>query len=211
MRGAPGHWRLEHPRFGSLQIQLGAKHQVATALTAAHIAASFGVSDEDIAQRLPLLQPPAGRMSLHRFGPSLLIEDSYNANPASMRAALEALAQWPSQAPKWAVLGTMGELGPGAKEAHRALGQQALAAGVQAVVTVGKGGAWIVEGIAQAGPSIPVFACDSADEASLLLEQELPDEVVLLLKASRQAGLEVIRQRLLSARPRALNTVEEGA
>lgn len=211
LRGAPGHWRLEHPRFGSLQMQLGAKHQVATALTAAHIAASFGVSDEDIAQRLPLLQPPAGRMSLHRFGTSLLIEDSYNANPASMRAALEALAQWPSQAPKWAVLGTMGELGPGAKEAHVALGQEALAAGVQAVVTVGKGGAWIAEGIAQAGPSIPVSACDTAEDAAQLLEQELPDEVVLLLKASRQAGLEIIRQRLLSARPRALNVVEESA
>lgn len=211
LRGAPGHWRLEHPRFGRLQLPLGAKHQVATALTAAHIAASFGVSDEEIGQRLPLLSAPAGRMSLHRFGPSLLIEDSYNANPASMRAALEALAQWPSQAAKWAVLGTMGELGPGAKEAHVALGQQALSAGVQGIVTVGEGGAWIADGIAQNDSSVPVFTCDAAEDAAALLEHELPEEVVLLLKASRQAGLEVIRQRLTSARPRTLNAVEEGA
>lgn len=201
LQGAPGHWRLEHPRFGSLRLSLGAEHQVATALTAAHIAASHGVSDEQLAQRLPLLQPPAGRMSLHRLGNSLLIEDSYNANPASMTAALQALADWPSSGPKWAVLGTMHELGEGARVAHLALGEEAVASGIDALITVGEGGAWIAEGVASTGKELRVFACEDADAAAKLLLQELPQEVVLLLKASRQAGLEIIRKRLMEHRP----------
>ncbi len=209
LEGVPGAWHLEHPRFGRLSLPLGARHQVATAVTAAHLASALGVPDEVLAARLPELQPPAGRMTIHRRDGLCLLEDSYNANPASMRAALDTLQGWPGGGPRWAVLGTMHELGDGAEEAHRELGRRAVAAGVDELIAVGEGGAWLAAGAAEMGDArVRVRLVDEAGEAAALVVAELPERALLLLKASRSEGLERVRMSLFAARPLA---VQEGA
>jgi len=201
LQGHPGAWRLDHPRFGPLVFRLAARHQVVTALTAAHIAASLGVDDGTLAARLPRLGPPPGRMTVHQFDGRTVLEDCYNANPASMAAALATMQEWPGEDPRWAVLGTMHELGAGSQTAHHALGRQLAESALDTLIAVGEGGAWIAEGLAQMdiaqGPR--VLTVPDATGAGDVVVAEMPAQALLLLKASRAARLESIRRRLASA------------
>jgi UDP-N-acetylmuramyl pentapeptide synthase len=120
-----------------------------------------------------------------------IVNDCYNANPMSMRAALDDLA---AAAPgrKVAVLGDMLELGPDEERFHREIGDHARAAGVDLLVTVGPRAA-AMEGD-QAVPD--------AQEAAALLPELLEDGDTVLVKGSRGVGLEVVAEAL-TASPRA--------
>jgi UDP-N-acetylmuramoyl-tripeptide--D-alanyl-D-alanine ligase len=121
-----------------------------------------------------------------------LVDDTYNASPVSVAAALDFLAETPLPAGRRriAVLGDMLELGPDEERLHREIG--ARAAGVaDVIVAVGPRGRWIAEAARAAGHS-RVSTVDEADEAAAALEREVapgPGDVVLL-KASRGIGLE---------------------
>ena len=129
----------------------------------------------------------------------MLVNDAYNANPESMRAALDslhAMAQTPvagSARRTWAVLGPMAELGPGAAGAHLALGRSVAELGIGRLVTVGEAARPIADGTVLEG-----WDADRADRvpdiatALQLLERELAPGDVVLVKASRSAGLERI-------------------
>jgi UDP-N-acetylmuramoyl-tripeptide--D-alanyl-D-alanine ligase len=113
-----------------------------------------------------------------------VVNDCYNANPMSMRAALQHLAETPAQR-RLAVLGTMAELGPGSEAFHRDIGQEAAALGIDVLVTVG----------AEAMPYSDTFdgetySTGTPEEAGALLEEiVLPGDRVLI-KGSRSVGLE---------------------
>jgi len=122
-------------------------------------------------------------------GPVLVIDDCYNANPMSMRAALDDLAT-SAAGRRVAVLGDMLELGPDEDALHRGVGAHA-AVTADALVAVGERGRWIAEAAAAAGMALVSHAAD-ADEAASVLERDLapgPGDVVLL-KASRGIGLD---------------------
>ena len=130
-------------------------------------------------------------------GGGVLIEDCYNANPMSMRAALEDLA---ASAPgrRVAVLGEMLELGEQGPELHRELGRQAGAAGVELLVAVGPLG----EEIAAAFPGEGHTAADAAGASRLAPGLIAPGDTVLV-KGSRGVGLEVVCAALRAGEPRA--------
>jgi len=109
---------------GSIPVTLRAfgRHNIANALAAAAAAHLLGVSPETIARGLEAFSPYARRFNLEEVGDVILIDDSYNANPASMAAALTTLREIHGGGRAVAVLGDMLELGEGAEEAHRQLG-----------------------------------------------------------------------------------------
>ena len=123
---------------GAIEIRLKhrGQHNVRNALAAAAAAQAAGVSLRDIQSGLAEAGMVAGRLN-YRAGIDAcrLIDDSYNANPASIAAALAVLAAEP--APRWLVFGDMRELGPDAADYHREVGAQAAAAGVAMLYTFG--------------------------------------------------------------------------
>jgi UDP-N-acetylmuramoyl-tripeptide--D-alanyl-D-alanine ligase len=145
---------------------------------------------------LAQLQPAAGRGSRIALegpdGAALLIDESYNANPASMRAALALLAQAPvvGRGRRIAVLGDMLELGPEDLWWHRDAGRYA-AARTDRLVCVGSRARAIGEGAVETGLSADsVSFVDSPEEAALLLDPLLASGDAVLFKASRGIGLD---------------------
>lgn len=197
---APMAWELEHPRWGSLRLPVVAAHEVETALAAAEVAAAHGVAPELLRARLASLERPRGRLTVQRFGSLTVLNDAYNASPASLQAALEALAGWPGSGRRIAVLGAMNELGDTAEDLHRAAGAAAAALPLTQLIGVGAGGAWIAAAARERG----MEACSVADQAAALelLAPDLRPHDVLLLKASRAEGLDRLLEPLGKAAAR---------
>jgi len=121
------------------------------------------------------------------------INDCYNANPPSMRAALQMLRETPCAGQKIAVLGDMLELGAHSQRAHFDIGAVAANSGLSLLVTVGQSAKWIAEAAVQAGMEthrvVPVL---SATEAGEVLRGAAMEGDWVLLKGSRRIGLEKI-------------------
>jgi UDP-N-acetylmuramyl pentapeptide synthase len=140
-------------------------------------------------------------------GDALLIDDAYNANPMSMRAALDDLALTANQTAgrgsgephrRVAVLGDMLELGPDELRFHRELGEYARAAGVDVLVTVGPLARAIGDGYGAGGTIRPTA---DAAEASLVVAELLQPGDTVLVKASRGVGLELVCHNLTAGAP----------
>jgi UDP-N-acetylmuramoyl-tripeptide--D-alanyl-D-alanine ligase len=128
-----------------------------------------------------------------------IVNDAYNANPESMRAALAALAAMGDGRRTWAVLGEMAELGEQTHDAHAGVGAVAAQAGVERLVVVGTAAAGIAEGAAAQGFSSSALYCvDDVDAAAAVLERDLQPGDVVLVKASRAADLQRVAERLLA-------------
>ncbi|HEY2275772.1 MAG TPA: UDP-N-acetylmuramoyl-tripeptide--D-alanyl-D-alanine ligase [Steroidobacteraceae bacterium] len=130
-------FRLTAP-LGSaaIRLNLGGAHNVANALAAAAAAASAGAALEHIVRGLTRVRAVPGRLQFRRaVGGGWLIDDSYNANPSSVRAAIEVLATLPGR--RWLVLGDMAELGDYALEEHVGLGEFARAHGIERLYATG--------------------------------------------------------------------------
>ncbi|MCU1617582.1 MAG: murF, partial [Frankiales bacterium] len=188
----------EHP----VALQVVGEHQVANALSAAGAALAAGMRPGDVAAALSAAVPRSRwRMEVSRRADGVtVVNDAYNANPESMRAALAALAGLPGSR-RIAVLGGMGELGPAAAQEHERLGRDAAAAGVDLVVAVGPDAVGIAGGARAAGLSAgegSVHVPDRAAARALLTEVLRPGDVVLV-KASRSYGLELLAEDLLAA------------
>jgi UDP-N-acetylmuramoyl-tripeptide--D-alanyl-D-alanine ligase len=185
-------------------LQVVGAHQVANALSAAAAALAAGMSPARVAEALSAAAPRSRwRMEVTRRADGVtVVNDAYNANPESMRAALDALTRLAGQR-RIAVLGAMGELGPGAEAAHAELGRDAVRAGVDLLVSVGPDAIGVHAGaLAErsagggADPGQTVHVADLA-AAGRLLAQELAPGDVVLVKASRSYGLEVLAAQLV--------------
>ncbi len=194
----PGAMRCEHQRWGHVLLPLSARHQVATALVAARIAMEHGVSVEDVQDRMKNLRAPNGRLTVTKMEQVTVIDDAYNANPASMHAALELLGGWPTSGRRIAVLGSMKELGPAAEVLHRQVGCQVVENGIDLLIGVGSGGAWIA---ASARNQLETRVVDDSGAAAVILAGYLQPNDVLLLKASRSEGLEKVISGIQELRP----------
>jgi UDP-N-acetylmuramoyl-tripeptide--D-alanyl-D-alanine ligase len=141
-------------------------------------------------------------MELHERADGLVVvNDAYNANPASMTAALDALAQLGSRRSgrTVAVLGEMLELGDGAAEAHREVGQHVARTGVDVLVTVGPGASLIAEGAETVSSwDGRVRRTAGRDEALAWVRENVAADDVVLVKASRGAALEHVADGLLT-------------
>jgi UDP-N-acetylmuramoyl-tripeptide--D-alanyl-D-alanine ligase len=169
------------------------RHLVPHALAAAAVAERLGVGIDEVERALAAGSHAAHRMVVREAqSGATLVDDTYNASPVSVAAALEFLAETPVPAGgrRMAILGDMLELGPDEERLHREIGARAASA-ADALVTVGERGRWIAEGARSAGAA-QVREADDPAEAVAVLERDLapgPADLVLL-KASRGIGLE---------------------
>lgn len=183
-------------------LQFSGEHYVPNALAAAAVALSLGGSVEQVADALRAAEPRSRwRMEVSVApGGFTVVNDSYNANPESMRAALKTLAAMAAGRRTWAVLGEMRELGDETVAEHDAIGRLAVRLDISRLVCVGEGTHVMHLGASNEGSwgdeSIHVPDVDAAID--LLQSQVRPDDVVLV-KASRSIGLERVAEALLSA------------
>jgi len=184
-------FRLEMPNgHSSVRLPMPGAHQVVNFLAASAIAFSLGLSPADCAAAAAGMRPAEhrGELKRHTSG-ALLLDDSYNANPASMRAALETLAAIPARR-RVAVLGDMLELGREEERWHRVTGRD-VAGRADLLVCVGARARAIGEGAVEAGlPPEAVRSADSAEQACALLGELLREGDIALFKASRGVGLD---------------------
>lgn len=187
-----------------VRLRLVGEHQVSNALAAATVALDLGLGIAEVAEVLSTTEPASPhRMAVHRRADGVtVVDDAYNANPESVRAALKALVSMTGAGGRRAVavLGEMRELGPDSDEAHMDLGRLAVRLDVR-VVTVGDPATPI--GRLHAGAVLEgswgteaVHVAD-VDEAVAHLRAELRPGDVVLVKASRSVGLERVVDGLL--------------
>lgn len=181
-----------------VRLPLPGAHNIGNALAALAAADALGVDVEAAADALESATVSDWRMQLLRTpGGLVVLNDAYNANPGSMRAALETLAATATGGRRWAVLGQMAELGPTSEEAHREVGRLAAGLGIDGLVVVGDEAGAIREGAAEAGyPSADVLAVDGPRQAATVLAGRLRPGDVVLVKASRSVGLERVPDEL---------------
>jgi UDP-N-acetylmuramoyl-tripeptide--D-alanyl-D-alanine ligase len=166
-----------------VELNLWGDHHVYNALAAAGVLWKLGAAPDEIAAGLG----EAGRLSERRMDVftrpdgTVVIDDSYNANPASMGAAVRALGQLPTGGRRIAVLGLMADLQELEEECHRRLGEQARDAGVDEIIAVGDGTQPIIDG------ADGVTATHVPDQAAAiaLLENRLRPGDAVLVKGSR--------------------------
>ncbi len=172
--------------------RLPGRAMVHNALAAAAAGIVDGLSVEETATALSEAQVPT-RLAAHRgVNGSTLLDDTYNASPASMNAALELLGEVPGR--KIAVLGDMRELGAAESDGHREVGRRA-AEIADVIYAVGDLGRWIGDAAIQAGHGDVHITMDKSEIARELLPQLAPGDVVLL-KASRALELETLLDEL---------------
>lgn len=168
------------------------RHLVPHALAAAAVAEHFALPLDAVAEALAAGSHAEHRMAVEETSTgATLIDDTYNASPVSVRAALTFLAETPVvQGRRLAVLGDMLELGPEEERLHREIGAET-AGVVDALLAVGPRGRWIAEAARAAGLAT-VLEADDADEATLRVERDLAPgpRDVLLVKGSRGVELD---------------------
>jgi len=176
-----------------IRLKTLGRHQICNALQAAAVGYMQGMDLDEIREGLENVVYPKMRMELKQVGGICFVNDCYNANPSSMRAALQMLRETPCAGRKIAVLGDMLELGAHTQRAHLDIGAAAANSGLAALVTVGQAARWIAEGAAEAGMEmqrvVPVL---SAAEAAEALRSLVGEGDMVLLKGSRRVGLEKV-------------------
>lgn len=120
----------------SVHVPLPGSHMVLNAAAAACVAGLFGLTLKEIARGIAKIEPVSGRNNLIRLSRYTLIDDCYNANPASMRAAIDLLSMADTE--KVAILGDMFELGENSDGLHAEVGEYAAAAGIDRIICVGE-------------------------------------------------------------------------
>ena len=174
----------------AIMLKAGGAHNIGNALAAAAAASAAGASLENIALGLADFRPVAGRLQL-KAGTrgSWIIDDSYNANPSSVRAALELLRSLAGAT--WLVLGDMAELGESSQDSHAHIGSYARDCGIKRLFAMGPLSTRAVETF---GAGAEWFA--DAESLTRRLQAELTSGVTVLIKGSRINRLERVVQAL---------------
>ena len=181
-------------------VPLLGRHTAANALAAIAVGKRFRMSDEEIARGLATAKGPEMRLELQDVGGVTLLNDAYNANPASMAAALRTLATSRGRR-RLAVLGEMRELGTEAARAHRELGTTAAAANLDALFLLGEHAEEVRAGAEAAGmPADRIIVTHSHDDLAARLGAQCRPGDLVLLKGSRGAAMEEVLRRLETER-----------
>ena len=179
-------------------------HAVPNALAAASVGHAVGMGAAEIAEALSAAEPTSRwRMEVTRRPDGVtVINDAYNASPESVRAALKSLKQIAGPRRSWAVLGEMRELGDQSVAEHDAIGRLVVRLDVQRLVVVGEGARPMQQAAALEGSwgQESIYVPDVQGALEVLRAELRPDDVVLV-KASRAAGLEAVAAELLGEVP----------
>ncbi len=166
------------------RLPLAGQHNIANALSAAAAGYAMGLTPSMIAEGLAQVRAPKGRVAvrLHPSG-ARVIDDTYNANPTSLLAGMELLAQ--ETGTRILVLGDMAELGASAPQLHAQAGAQARRLGLEALFALGPLAAQAAEQFGESGR-----ACSSLEELIAQLKPHLQAGITVLVKGSRSARME---------------------
>lgn len=184
-----------------VQLRLYGPHHIRNALAVAAVARELGMGTEQIASGLSAAEPRSRwRMEVHRLpGGITIVNDAYNANPDSMKAALLTLGSMRGTGGRAiAVVGEMLELGEESVVEHQRIGEIARDLGIDLLVAVGPGAAPVADGF---GVADQVLRVPDATAAEAELRRWLRDGDVALLKSSRDSGLRFLGDRLVDDPP----------
>jgi UDP-N-acetylmuramoyl-tripeptide--D-alanyl-D-alanine ligase len=176
-----------------IELHLAGGHNVLNALCAAAAATAAGASLDDVRVGLATMRPVPGRLQF-KTAPSgaWIVDDSYNANPSSMKAGIEVLAS--VDARRWLVMGDMGELGDFADASHGEVGRFARDHHIDRLFATGKLSQLAVEAFGQGGEWF-----SDTEALARAVNAELTREVCVLVKGSRSARLERVVEALVGA------------
>jgi len=180
-----------------VRLRFVGRHNVTNALAAAAIGAALGLDVEQIARGLEAARPAKGRCVWRRTGTFWILDDTYNANPVSVHAALETLAATAGERRRVVVLGDMLELGPITDDAHREMGVAVAASGAAEFVGLGRACRVAVEAAREAGLAESHHAASFEDSVAHLLKRLVPGDAVLV-KGSRGMRMERVVDALLA-------------
>ncbi|MCC1495268.1 UDP-N-acetylmuramoyl-tripeptide--D-alanyl-D-alanine ligase [Alcanivorax sp. 1008] len=176
---------LHEARRYNVHLPLPGAHQVSNALVAIAAVVEAGVAIDEALPRLTQLKPVKGRMNMQACMGGTLVDDSYNANPGSVRVVIDWLSAQP--APRALVLGNLAELGPDEMEIHKQLGEYARSAGLDRLITVGALAAQAAQAFGQGAEQ-----ADGYHSAAELARSVLSQGGTVLVKGSRSAGMEAV-------------------
>ena len=177
-----------------VEAPLPGRHHLYPALAAAAVGLAEGMTLAEVATALREARPELRLRVLTASGGATILDDSYNASPQSMLAALDLLAELPGR--RIALLGEMRELGTAEEEGHRQVGQRAVAC-ADLVMVVGERARPLYEAARAQGPAEVRFLA-STQEAAPILREELQPGDYLLVKASRAVALESVVDALVA-------------
>jgi UDP-N-acetylmuramoyl-tripeptide--D-alanyl-D-alanine ligase len=176
---------------GSAQLAVPGQHNVMNALAAASVAVALGISLDDIIAGLNGFSGVSGRLAISTTASGArIINDTYNANPLSLHAAMKVLAD--NEGDTWLVLGDMAELGDEKEELHRKAGEQARELGIGHLLATGDLMRFAVESFGQGAQFF-----EDRQQLIKQLEQGITENSVVLVKGSRSMGMEQIVNALL--------------
>ena len=182
------------------QLPVAGSHMVQNALLAVAAGRAFGLSIEECAAGLAAAPLTKARLQIKEIGGVQFLDDSYNANPDSMKAALRTLVELDAEGKRIAVLGEMRELGPESERGHREVGETAATLGVDQLITIGETAEMIAEGARTAGLDKVSSARSTGEAAKLLGEIAEPGDLVLI-KGSRGAHTEEVIEQFGNQNP----------
>lgn len=182
------------------QLALPGQHNLSNALAAAAVGVALQVPAAQIVAGLQTYRGMYGRMAIrHLRDDIVMIDDSYNANPDSMRAALEFLQHVPNRARRLVVMGDMRELGEAAPSLHREMGELAQQCGADELLVLGEFADMVAEGAREAGlPPSQIHCVASHEDAVKALERLLGPRDIVLVKGSRGMTMERVVKAMLA-------------
>ncbi|MGI9658859.1 MAG: UDP-N-acetylmuramoyl-tripeptide--D-alanyl-D-alanine ligase [Gaiellaceae bacterium] len=182
-----------------VRFNLVGRHNIENAIAAVAVYAALDLPLGEIgAGSENVVVSPLRSAEIELEGGGLLLNDSYNANPMSMEAAIEHLAMRAGSRRRIAVLGTMAELGPAEIDYHRATGALLAQRDIDVLIGIGDLAVHYSDGLRDAGSSAHTELVDTTDEAIASLREHLQPGDCVLVKASRSAGLEVVAEAVES-------------
>jgi len=210
--GPESTWRAEDLRVESDHLSFLLRHNgssarvklpvvnrvmVSNALLAAAVGRECGLTMDEIARGLESVKLPGARMQVVNVEGAWIINDAYNANPDSMKAALTALHEFPHATRRIAVLGDMGELGMHAEPLHFITGEFAAKQGLEYLIVVGPQAEAYARGAIAGGMTHPqIVSARNAEEAADVLKPLLREGDAVLVKGSHFMGLERLVEAL---------------
>lgn len=171
-------------------VSIMGRHNIANALAGASVGCAMGLSSDDIVSGLQKFRPASMRSEIRRWGGVLYLYDCYNANPASVKVALESLVGLNSAKRTIAVLGDMLELGPQEAQFHQEIGREAAKHRITHLIACGRFGHNMSEGARKVHGPTQVSVVRDAMEAGALLKTMVKRGDAVLIKASRGAKME---------------------
>jgi len=170
-------------------------HSVCNALAAVSVSVLLGMTLPEIASGIETYKPLRGRMNVHELESFTLIDDTYNANPTSMKASLDVLKACSGR--RVAILGDMRELGEAAPQMHEDVGRYAASLGIERIICVGTESKRMFAGAESVSPGCALYFA-TQEELLSALPQLVQKGDVILVKASRGMRLEQTVESLLS-------------